>query len=147
MALKVQYTGLRLGEKLRRLSQEGKLIARSAIASATRDLIEEGFELEREPRQAAWPALLPSTVARRLRGGFPGAHPILTRTGALRRSIEIDPSGAGPFTITSDQRAGPFHQSGTKHMKARQFVPQASLPIRWKQRWDESIAAALERVK
>ena len=57
-----------------------------------------------------WTPLAPSTVAGRIRAGYGGAHPILQRTGALRKSFYayVDSKMA---VITSKSLYFGFHQS------------------------------------
>lgn len=83
------------------LSRLGRLGSREArkVADAGRWGIDRNFQLERSPSGSPWPGLHPRTVAERRRGidarGVPfktgGEHPILQRTGDLRRSF-TDPS-------------------------------------------------------
>lgn len=131
--------------KVRALQTEGKLIARAAIASKVRDLIEEGFVLEREPRGRKW--------ARRTRNY---TWSILSRTGTMRSSFRIDASGAN-LVVTNDAtergRNYPvFHQFGWSlpsggRAPARQTMPIAEMTPRWKREIDEVVAAALERLR
>jgi len=57
-----------------------------------------------------WAPLAPSTVAGRIRAGFGGEHPILQRTGALKRSFysHVDSRKA---VVTSRSPYFGFHQS------------------------------------
>lgn len=78
-----------------------------------------------------WHELAAYTVYERLRLGFPGEHPILVRTGALRASLTDETSlaleerraGDCSATIgTSDPRFI-WHQEGTPNMPARPMWP------------------------
>jgi len=138
-------TGLSLGQKLRALQTEGKLVARAAIASKVRDLIEEGFVLEREPRGRAW------TERTRY---YPWG--ILSRTGKMRSSFRIDAAGANLVvtnTATERGRNYPiFHQHGWSlpsggRAPARQMMPVQAMTPRWKRELDVVVAAALRRLQ
>jgi len=65
--------------------------------------IQKAFDTERHSndRRHKWPHLEDSTVAQRKSLGYPGKHPILYRTGKLRREIEIIDDGDF-VTVTSD---------------------------------------------
>lgn len=132
--------GLDLGRKLRALSSEGKTVARVALASKIRDLIEEGFIRETDPTGHKWAPRKDSLP-----------HPILTKTGAMRRGFEIDLRGALIVTssVVSDQgRPYPlFHQKGTSKMPARRVLPSRSLPSHWRAEFDRTVRAALERLQ
>lgn len=127
--------GLRLGSKLRKLSTEGKLIARSTVASTIRDLVEEGFAREADHRGRRWNARVPPT----------GSWPLLTKTGAMRRSVGVDASGSS-ITITNSQPYAGYHQSGTRKMVARQWAPVKAMSRQWRERIDRAIKLSLERL-
>lgn len=141
MASNVRFksTGLDLGKKLRALSSEGKTVARVALASRVRDLIEEGFIRETDPTFHKWAPRKDTKT-----------HPILTKSGAMRRGFQIDLRGALIVTsnVVSDRgRPYPlFHQTGTKNMPARRVVPVKGLPSHWKADFDRTARAALERL-
>lgn len=59
----------------------------------------------------SWPALAARTQADRVRKGFPAAHPILERTGRLKRSL----------TAEGDENA--IYQASTNEMRASSAVP------------------------
>jgi phage gpG-like protein len=76
-----------------------------------------------------WAALAPSTQADRILHGYPAAHPILVRSGALKRSW-LD-RGHGKHILESTRKYIDFgtkvpyaiyHQTGTRKMKARKMV-------------------------
>jgi phage gpG-like protein len=144
MPVTFRSTGLSLGQKVRKLEAEGKLVARAAVASKVRDLIEEGFALEREPRGRAWE---PRT--RR----YP--WPILSRSEQMRRSFRVDTSGSNLVVSNDASERGRnypiFHQYGwTKpdgsRAPARQVMPTKAMPPRWVREIDEVVALALERL-
>lgn len=137
--IRFKSTGLGLGQKLRALEREGKTIARVALASRIRDLIEEGFIRETDPTGHKWAPRKDSKP-----------HPILTKSGAMRRGFEIDLRGALIVTsnVVSDKgRPYPlFHQKGTKKMPARRSLPSRGLPSHWRAEFDRTTRAALERL-
>ena len=59
--------------------------AQSTIEASIRHEIARNFDSESAGGEN-WAPLNPKTVADRIRHGFPGAHPILRRTGEYRRS-------------------------------------------------------------
>lgn len=145
MPVTFRSTGLNLGRKLQRLQVEGKLVARAAIASKLRDLIEEGFVLAREPRGRKWAAR---------RQDYP--WPILDRTGLMRRSFRINASGANVAISNDAEERGRnypiFHQFGWRiptggRASARQMMPIEAMPPRWKRELDTVVCAALERLQ
>jgi phage gpG-like protein len=154
MALRAQFlvmpvtfrsTGLSIGQKVRALELEGKLVTRAAIASKVRDLIEEGFILEKEPRGHRW-----TERTRRYPWG------ILSRTGKMRSSFRIDAGGPNLVISNDAEERGRnypvFHQFGWHlpgggRASARQFMPVKEMTPRWKREIDQVVAAALERLK
>ena len=51
-------------------------------------------------------------------------HPLLIKSGALRQSIFwFKVHGDDRVTIMSDKKYAKYHQTGTKHMPARPFLP------------------------
>ncbi|PZP48539.1 MAG: hypothetical protein DI601_00180 [Azospirillum brasilense] len=73
-----------------------------------------------------WPALAESTVADRVRQGYPADKPLL-RTGALRESIDYEADAASlSVTIGSDSEYAPAHEFGAENLPARPvFGPAA----------------------
>jgi hypothetical protein len=61
-----------------------------AVLRVIRQQFERNFAEERG--RTRWAQLAPSTVADRRRRGYGGAHPILVRTGALRRHVLTTPA-------------------------------------------------------
>jgi hypothetical protein len=139
MPLTRKITGLDLGKKLRALEKEGKQVARVALASRIRDLIEEGFIRETDPTFHKW--------APRTR---PYPWSILSKSGAMRRGFEIDLRGSLIIkneVVSKQGRPYPrFHQEGTSKMSARRVIPQSGLPAHWKGDFDRTVRAALERL-
>lgn len=76
-----------------------------------------------------WAQLRPSTVADRMRKGYPGAHPILQRSGEMRDSLVVRGAPGNVFEATptsirvgTASRIAPYHQRGTRKMDARKMV-------------------------
>lgn len=141
MGLTFRSTGLSLGRKLQKLSTEGKTIARAALASTLRDLILEGFIRETDPRGRKWAPRKDSLP-----------HPILDKTGAMKRGFEIDTRGANIVVqnnvLSAQGRPYPlFHQTGTSKMVARKPLPDRSLSPYWKKEFDKTVRVSLERIK
>lgn len=98
------------------------------IADVLTQAIAEQFESEGGALGEPWEELKDTTVERRVRGGFPGEHPILQRTERLRMSFE--PGDAENIADVSELNmewgsqnpAAPHHQSGTGRMPARRIV-------------------------
>lgn len=99
------------------------------------DAIREQFarNFDQEGGRTRWAALAPSTVEERKRLGYGGAHPILQRTGALRRHVLAAPpkvtrTGAGAeLRIRPGDSVGgePKYLAlamGTRHMPGRPMV-------------------------
>jgi phage gpG-like protein len=140
MGVTFQSSGLSLGRKLQRLSTEGKTIARAALASTIRDLILEGYIRETDPRGRKWAPRKDSLP-----------HPILDKTGAMKRGYEIDMRGANIVVennVVSDRgRPYPlFHQTGTSKMVARKPLPDRSLSPYWRSEFDKTVRVSLERL-
>jgi len=77
-------TILRKVKDIRPLAKPYDWVLRKSVGSRFES---EGAQKER------WAALAPSTVADRIRRGFPGEHPILVRTGDLLRSLILRSHG------------------------------------------------------
>jgi hypothetical protein len=72
-----------------------------------------------------WKPLAPSTLAEKLRLGYP--PDILVRTGMMRRSLTERPLGIErirPHEVEAGTAARPaaYHQSGTRRMPARKLI-------------------------
>jgi hypothetical protein len=72
-----------------------ELIATEFLAETVdpllRSSIEERFAAEGDAASGPWAPLADATVAIRESQGFPGAHPINVRTGAMKRHLVDDP--------------------------------------------------------
>lgn len=71
--------------------------------------VERNFETE-GGLVGGWEPLAPATVAGRIREGYGGEHPILQKTGGLRRSFYADVSKTRAFISAKSPYFG-FHQS------------------------------------
>lgn len=81
-------------------------------------IVQNAFDTEGATTGAPWQQLAPSTQAERRRLGFGAAHPILERTGTLKRALTI---GQGAFismtptmlryVVGSDASYFKYHQS------------------------------------
>jgi hypothetical protein len=99
----------------------------SAVVAAFRKITAAAFASE-GTRTAAWPALALSTQADRRRHGFPAAHPILHRTGALERALTV---GDGAHVSTSPTRLAYQLESELDYFKYHQSNrPRRKLPRR-----------------
>ena len=61
-----------------------------AVIAAFKQITGKAFATEGASTGQAWRPLAPATQADRRRGGFPPAHPILQRTGDLRRAVMLE---------------------------------------------------------
>lgn len=141
MPVTFKSTGLSLGRKLKKLSTQGKTVARAALASTFRDLYLEGFIRETDPRGRRWAKRKDNL-----------SHPILDLTGAMKRGLEIDIRGpnivATNNVVSKQGRPYPlFHQIGTPNMTARKSLPDAALSRYWRTEFDKTVRVALERLK
>jgi len=91
--------------------------AQPAILVVFRRIVAAAFATEGESTGAPWAPLAASTQAERRRQHFGAAHPILERTGTLKRSLTTD-QGLGfvirtptSLTVGSNAKSFPFHQS------------------------------------
>lgn len=107
---------------------------------AIRRAFAENFATE---GQGQWPSLSEAwTVPERRALGFAGRHPILVRTGSLRRSVterghplhtsQVIPTGAGRFSVeigSEDERYTILHFGGRNRGGA--YVPARPMAILW----------------
>jgi len=99
--------------------------------SAMAALGRQGFQQGRSPEGATWAPT---------RAG----NPPLRRTGALERAVQARDTGSGfSFSVPSP---GGFHQSGTRRMPARPFLPVRGLPARWLARLRDAALGAVARL-
>lgn len=71
----------------------------AAVDPLLRKSIEERFASEGDAASGPWAPLAEATVARREAAGFPGAHPINVRTGAMKRHLVDDPPKIVPHSL------------------------------------------------
>lgn len=144
MPVTFRSTGQNIGRKLQRLNDQGKQATRVAMTAKLHELIEEGFQLEQEPRGRGWE---PRTR------DYPWM--ILDRTGKMRRSFHVDVSGANIVISNTARERGRnypiFHQFGWHiptggRAPARQVMPVSAMSARWRNELDRVVAQALERV-
>lgn len=76
---------------------------------------------KRQGPREHWTALKKSTVADRIRQGYGGSHPILVRTGQMKRGFRTR-VGPRSFAIYNRMYYYRFHQWGTSAMVARPMV-------------------------
>jgi hypothetical protein len=98
------------------------LTAFRAIAKAAMD--SEGASTD----AGAWPQLAPSTQRQRARKGFGAAHPILERTGRLRRAVMLESDSTvtqspKQLMIAIDLDYFRFHQSRRPRLKLPRRAP------------------------
>jgi len=85
--------------------------------------VEENFETEGR-LVGGWKPLAPSTVAGRMREGYGGEHPILQKTGALRKSFYSTVFNTKAF-ISASSPYFAFHQS----RKPRTRLPRRAMLV------------------
>lgn len=106
----------------------------ATVETAVRDAFGDVFEREGD-RAGRWANLAVSTQEDRRRHGFPPAHPILRRTGSLRRSFEnahdqhavsrLRVSGLGTqwrLYVGSSHPVAKYHEYGTRRMPRRKIT-------------------------
>jgi len=104
-----------------------------AISAAVRQGWSENFAGEQSGDGRSWAALRPGTVRSRILGGYPGAHPILVRTGHLRASLlsagasdsyeQAQVSGnEWQLVVGTEDAKAIFHEQGTARIPARPFI-------------------------
>lgn len=69
------------------------------------------------------PSIRPLRWAPRKPSKNDDGHPLLIKSGTLRRSFEWKLDGPDAVVVGSDKKYAPYHQFGTKHMPARPFFP------------------------
>jgi hypothetical protein len=75
------------------------------LAHETKRLIDQGFAKRRAPNGKKW--------ARRSRSN-PGTHPILEKTGRLRKSWLVKSVNQHKFTVASMSKIAAYHQDGVR---------------------------------
>jgi hypothetical protein len=99
----------------------------AVLASPTiQAAIESEYANGRDPYGTPWKPLKPATIAK-------GRHaPPLTDMGLMRARTRVTPRLGRPgIRITLPERPGAFHQTGTRHMVARQVLPFRGMPRIW----------------
>lgn len=117
---------------MRRIERPGNAEVRK-VADAIRQGYAENFSREGSAA-GGWRALAEATVAERRRLGFPGEHPILRRSGALRASFiqpgatdhveEFQPvPGGWDLLVGSESEIALFQEFGTSRIPPRPISP------------------------
>ena len=65
----------------------------------------------------------PSPWAPRKKSKRDDGHPLLIKSGSLRQSIGWKLQGNDTVVVGTDKKYAGYHQTGTKHMPARPFMP------------------------
>lgn len=109
-----------------------------AIQDEIGDAVRNGFYRSFNWQGSAgggWSPLAPSTVADRIRRGYPGTRPILVRTGSYLHTFtdrnnpehvqRFERTGNGwALLVGSDDERAPWHEFGTARMPARPVTLQ-----------------------
>jgi hypothetical protein len=95
-----------------------------AVVQAFQKIVARAFDTEGASTGAPWPALAARTQAERRRLGFGPAHPILERTGTLRRALTLGDGAAILTTATTmryviGEEAGYFRYHQSKAPRTR----------------------------
>ena len=90
-------------------------------------LVDERFQSDTDPAGKRWPRRQDTEV-----------HPLLERTGALRKGFEAAVDASGAVTLTNTQDYANAAQAG------RRVVPEGRMPTSWRERLDKVTAAALQ---
>ncbi len=139
----VEMTSANPGELLERMFRRiekpkgGDL---SKIASTVRRGFADNFASE-SSAEGPWKPLAAMTVAERVAAGYGGEHPILQRTGSLRKSFtdagssghveRYEPQSDGWIvTVGSMHELAAFHEFGTRRMPARPITPLQARAVR-----------------
>lgn len=100
-----------------------------AVLKVFRTIMSQAFATEGASTGSPWAQLAPSTVKRRIRQGFPGAHPILARTHTLERALTSE-GGASIvvqmphyFAVSVDLDYFKYHQSKAPRTKLPRRAP------------------------
>jgi hypothetical protein len=100
-----------------------------AVVRQFREIMTFAFFTEGGTTGRKWPDLAPSTQADRVRKGFPGAHPILQRTGKLARALVS--GGEGGFLQATPRRLAIGVDESLDYFKYHQSNrPRSRLPRR-----------------
>ena len=123
---------------MRRLATEIPREAANVAAPEISDEIQRNFDYGRNEHRTKWAPLKESTKARRK---YPG-KPILTQTGRGRGSVRVRGLAKGGLSINVGVGYMLYHQSGTRFMAQRSFVPRDRIPSAW----NEILFAHYERL-
>lgn len=103
------------------------------ISAAVRAGWQENFSGERSGSGQAWAQLKPFTILERTNRGYPGSHPILVQSGALRSSLLIPGARDSVETMAADGNGWTLtlgtsnnyalkHEAGSGRIQARPFI-------------------------
>lgn len=97
----------------------------AALARAQRQALKDiGQDVVSRATQAfRTPQLRPAPWAPRKPSKRDNGHPLLIKSGILRRSIEWKFNGVDTVIVGSDKKYAGYHQFGTRRMPARPFMP------------------------
>ncbi len=128
-----------------KLSAFQRKLAGSALAKVRRDILDQmairslqmvdrGFDAKRSPYGGKW--------AKRKRS-YP--WPTLQRTRGLRSSVKVVATRSG-ILFSYGKFYGAFHQSGTRHMASRKFIPADGfgLPSRYRKSYQAVVRRVLK---
>jgi len=130
-----EFTG---GDRLARIFQAHPALDLSDLREPMAKSADTVLDVNRvtfEREGPGWAPLAPATVEDRERHGFPGEHPILERTGALKRSLTVKGALGNVYEVGRDyMKVGSeletpsgwnlaiLHQFGTDRMPARPII-------------------------
>ena len=103
-------------------------VRRDLAELASREIdrqVQRGFDLKEDPYGVPWKP--------RKR---PDKGSLLDRTGALRAGLFVDatPKSVNVRITGPAKRYGPYHQTGTRRLPRRRFMPElGDIPPRWQQ--------------
>lgn len=123
--------GVLLKGDFAKLSKMQQRLAGKNLAAIRREILDEmaikaqqqidrGFDGQRDPHRNKW---------KKRKRQY--AHPILQRTMALREGTTAKAQRRG-VSFSYKSPYGRYHMSGTRHMKARKFMPTKTIPKRWR---------------
>lgn len=122
----------RLADHYRTLAEVPSQVSREA-AESIKASIELQFDQGCDPYGNPWLPLAPSTIAR---GRFP---PPLTDSHDLRDSITVTPMSGSGIQIDVGEDYGIYHQ------KTRPILPEAEMPLPWKEAIQKSFDNSVKR--
>jgi hypothetical protein len=116
--------------------------ASTRIAGEIAWLIDSEFAAQSDPYGNAWEPHADSTVERW------GPHPILTLSGDMRGSVDVQPMRGSGVSISIDHPAAP-HQTGWSGPQgagpARPILPSGPMPAKWREAIDGAIDAEVRK--